>query len=331
MVVPAGGALPLDLRGQALPGPRRERLGLVPRHVLDGLVPGDRLAEPEPDPLPAVVAVLPVERRLDALAAAPLPALRTPRLARAVAALGHELGELRVRHRRSVDEERRQLHVVRLELAVVRPRLVDGAQGERAVAHVDLLGAARRTIREGRVARGIDEALAELNRLQHRLLLLELRLHHEPEYEPVSQERARRLEIDVLEHVEHALAHVRCVVACLGGAQRGKLGVAVRERPIDVAVAIRDRRVALDVAQQPQLLEVGDLRELPDERCARRYLRDELALADRLEQGFRLCPRVLESRGKLDSHLHISNSAEAVGARLHRSGEMSLGRYNASR
>ena len=112
----------------------RERLGLVERDVLDELVRRQRLAHAEADALPAVGAALPVERRAGALAVAPFEPGRAPVPCRAVAAAVDELHELGVRHRRSVDDERLDLDLVRLELVVVRPGLVFGAEHERPPA-----------------------------------------------------------------------------------------------------------------------------------------------------------------------------------------------------
>src|SRR5262249_43226072 len=131
VVVPAGCALPLDLGRKPLAGPVRERLGLVERDVLNRFPWRDRLAPPEPKPPPAVSGPLPVERRVDVLALAPGPALVAPELSRVVAAVVDERRELAARHGRPVDAEGRMLRLVRLELVVVRPGLVDGAHRER--------------------------------------------------------------------------------------------------------------------------------------------------------------------------------------------------------
>jgi hypothetical protein len=130
-------------------------------------------------------------------------------LGRAVALGVDEFRELAVRDRRTVDPERRKLRVVRLELVVVRPRLVHRADREGAACDEEFVGPTWRTIGRGR---GLDDSVlgagTTLQRLEHRLLRLQLVLEDEAEHEAVPDEHVGRLEVDALEHGERALADV---------------------------------------------------------------------------------------------------------------------------
>ena len=176
--------------------------------MLDELARRQRLADAEADALPAVRAALPVERCARALAVAPLEPGCAPVLRRAVATAVDELHELRVGHRRAVDHEGLHFDLVRLELVVVRPRLVLGAEHERPAGDVDLVGPGRRSVGVGRRRDGIRATGAKLQCLEHRLLGGELVLDHEAECVPAADERARAVEVDVLEQVDRALADV---------------------------------------------------------------------------------------------------------------------------
>ena len=190
-------------------------------------------------------------------------------LACAVATGVEKLGELAVRDGRTIDAEARDLRLVRLELVVVRPRLVHRAERERAPRHVDLGRSARCAIGRRRLDDRILGAGAGLQRLEHRLLRLELVLENEAEDEPATDEDVGSLEIDALEHVERPLAHVRGI-RTHGRRIEGRELRAVRplaaERVVDVVVGVGDRARPSDGAKDPELLEAGDVRVAPRER-----------------------------------------------------------------
>ena len=108
-----------------------------------------------------------------------------------------------------------------------------------------------------------------MQRLEHRLLRLELVLENEAEDEPATDEDVGSVEIDSLEHVERPLAHVRGVRAHSRRIQGRELR-AVRplaaERVVDVVVAVGDRARPSDRAKDPELLEASDVRVTPRER-----------------------------------------------------------------
>ncbi len=99
--------------------------------------------------------------------------------------------------------------------------------------------------------------------------MLELVLEDEPEDEPSVQERVLGVEIGVLECLEHALADRARVGPDRLRVERRELGTGASrlpERARDLIVPTVERRVAVQVPKQPELLEVRDLGELPHER-----------------------------------------------------------------
>ena len=90
------------------------------------------------------------------------------------------------------------------------------------------------------------------------------------------------------EDVERPLAHVGDEVARFGRPEQiqGRaLGAGVAERVVDVVEARIGRLGRAELAQQPELLVVADVREVPRERRhQRRVLRDEQRIGDRVEQ-----------------------------------------------
>ena len=70
----------------------------------------------------------------------------------------------------------------------------------------------------------------------------------------------------------------------------------MRERVVQVVELGRGRCAAVAVPEQPELLEVTDVREVPDERrLQRRDLARELLVVERLEQGLGPLARVVEN------------------------------------
>jgi hypothetical protein len=205
---------------------------------------------------------------------------------------------------------------VRVELVVVRPWLVLRAEDERAAGHVDLVGAHRRAIRARGHRDGVRAALPELQRLEHRLLRGELVLDDEPEREAASDERVGALQVDVLQKVECARADVRRVGLnglCSQRRQSRAVPPGAPERVVDVPVHIGDGRRTADVAEDPQLLEVRDVREAPHEgRRVRGDLRGELVLGDRPEHLVGALPCALHELPDLDPRGHLRSDYRPV-------------------
>ncbi len=74
--------------------------------------------------------------------------------------------------------------------------------------------------------------------------MLELVLEDEPEDEPLAQERVRRVEVDVVDEVEHALAHVLRVRPDRVGAKRREIPVRLSLVPERVVNWRRGHRAA---------------------------------------------------------------------------------------
>ena len=284
-----GRLLPLGLGGQPAPGPAGVRVGLIPAHVQHRLVRRDRLlpAEHPAGPLPALAP--PVQRRGQPGLLPVLPARPGPPARVVVPAILDELGIGAAGHRGGVEVERRHLHGVRRALVVQRPGLGGGPHGERAAGHEDL---GREPERVGwcRVRRPGGEHRhpgPDLVGDQHRLVVLHLVLRDHPEREPVA-EQPRPGEPGPVEQVENPAAHLVAVGPGLGGRQqrqRGTLRARVLERVIERIDLRVYRLAAADLAQQPELFGVGDVREVPDQRGhQRRVLSDQVGLVHAVGQ-----------------------------------------------
>jgi hypothetical protein len=109
----------------------------------------------------------------------------------------------------------------------------------------------------------------ELQRLQHRLDVLLLVLDDEPEDEAVPEQPVVRVELRAVEHRQHPLAHLRQVRARphrVEQLERRPLVARMLEGVVDVVGSGKDRRRGCQAAQQPELLEVADVGEIPHER-----------------------------------------------------------------
>ncbi len=253
---------------------------LVRRHGLDRAeVPAEPLAVLEaPEQRGGQVRALPV-----------LPALRCPPVRVVVAAVRDEALVGGVGDGGGVQQEGGQVDDVGRALVVQRPRLSFRTHGERPRRDEHFGGQCGRVGGHGR-RWGSGQgrlALAELVGDQHRLVVLLLVLGDHPEREPGLQQR-RTLQRAGGEQVQHPAAHVVGVGAGLGGRQQrqaGALGPGVLEGVVQ-RVDLRVHRVpAADVAQQPELLLVADVREVPDQRGHQRgVLGGEVAVPDAVGQ-----------------------------------------------
>ncbi len=99
--------------------------------------------------------------------------------------------------------------------------------------------------------------------------MLVLVAHDHAVHEQTVEQWFTRVEVGAREHVERPLAHVGHEVARRVGTEQveiGALAAWVLERVVDVVEA-RVRGVArLQLPQEPELLVVADVREVPDER-----------------------------------------------------------------
>src|SRR5688500_18778209 len=85
-----GGGLPFRLGREPRAGPAREGVGLVIGDVADRLGGIDRMHAVEAEAVPAFAGAPPVQRRLDAIGAHPVPAVGQPQARLAISALVDE-------------------------------------------------------------------------------------------------------------------------------------------------------------------------------------------------------------------------------------------------
>jgi len=130
-------------------------------------------------------------------------------------------------------------------------------------------------------------AAAQLHRLRHRLDVLQLVLHHQAEDKAVLQQRVA-VRLQAIQHLQRAPSNVvdeRAGRSRLQEWQLATLGTRVGEGVVDVVVLGVQRWIAADVPHQPELLEVPDVRKVPDERrLQRRHLPRQLFLGQPFEQ-----------------------------------------------
>jgi hypothetical protein len=127
---------------------------------------------------------------------------------------------------------------------------------------------------------------------EHRLVVLLLVLDDHAEGEAVLDQAAAG-ERRALQQVEDAAAHLAHVVARLARVQqrqRRTLEPRVLERVVELVHGLgQDRVAAADVAEQPQLLLVADVRQVPHQRRHQPgVLRDEVGVVDGV--GEQCCP-----------------------------------------
>jgi hypothetical protein len=116
--------------------------------------------------------------------------------------------------------------------------------------------------------------------------VLELVLSDHADDEAVVEQRVAVVQRQLGKKLEHRLTNVAYELARRSRSedrQRAALGTLVRERVVQVVVVRRHRLPTPDAPQQPELLEVAHVREIPDERrLQRRNLPSELLVVERL-------------------------------------------------
>jgi hypothetical protein len=156
------------------------------------------------------------------------------------------------------------------------------------------------------------EVLHELERREHRLVVLVLVLHDHPVHEAVGEQGVGRVEVDPGEDVERPLADVGRELARLDRVEQlevGPLAARVLERVVHVVEALVGRLRPHQPSQEPKLLEVRDVREVPRQRRhQRRHLPGLVLGRHRLEQRQRACPRLGEAAGDIGArYTHVSS------------------------
>jgi hypothetical protein len=163
-------------------------------------------------------------------------------------------------------------------LVVVGEAVRTRAERERTGLHAHHLRAPaeRRLPREPAAPRRVGPALGQLQGLEHGLVVLVLVLHqHLPDEAARIQPVAPLREVGVLEHLQGPLAHLlheqpRARVAQVGqvtSAWAGSLGSVVGVRQVGPERLEPARPLA-----EPEVLEGGDVPEIPDERAHERIV-----------------------------------------------------------
>ena len=265
------------------------------------LVGHHRLGPAEHPARPLAAVLAPVQRGRQPGLLPVLPAGRRPPARVIVSAAGDELGVRAAGHRRGVEEERRDVDGMRGPLVVQGPGFGGGAHRERAAWHQDLRRQPGRVgVRRGRGSRGQHRGSGpDLVRDQHGLVVLHLVLGDHPEREPVPDPPPGRepgvAEPGPVEQVQDPAADLMAVGPRLVGRQQRQCR-ALRAGMLERVVERVDFRVqgfaAADLAQQPELFLVGDVREVPDQRRhQRRVLPDQVGLVHAVGEQRRPLPR----------------------------------------
>jgi hypothetical protein len=135
--------------------------------------------------------------------------------------------------------------------------------------------------------------------LRHRLCVLELVLNDHSHDEPPLEQRIAVVEGQSVEEAENSFANVAYIAARGFGCenrQPAAFSPCVCGGVVEV-VGLREHRCPTGSSQQPELLEVTDMREVPAKgRLKRRPLARQLRVGQRFQQSFRPRPRMLESK-----------------------------------
>ena len=242
-----------------------EGVGLEPGHVDDGPMWVER-HERSQAPLGGEVR-RPSARTGDVVLLLPRPALVRPPFAALVAAALGELEIRGVRDRRHADLVPAHIGAVARTLVVVREALRGGADDALARRNFGQLEPGRRPAGGGRKRRALRRLVVaqprELERLQHRLVVLVLVAYHQLVQDPVA-------DAALLGDRERRLTHLAHVLAGRLGSQERQLAAAGSRglhRVVYVDQLGPDHRSIAVAVDEPQVLERRDVTEVPHERA----------------------------------------------------------------
>ena len=182
---------------------------------------------------------------------------------------------------------------------------------------------ARRCSRRGAaVGVGMREVVHELQRREQGLVVLVLVCDDHAVDEAVGEQRRAGIEIDAVEHVERARADIGIERARAGRIEH-RQGVAlaprVLERVVDVVVERVGRLGVGQLTNQPELLEVPDVCQIPAERRhQRRHLARLVGDRDRIEDPERAAARRFQRVHDLGLGDHVQATVEACADWLSR-------------
>ena len=216
-----GGDLPFHFRRKTRTAPPGIRVGLVPAHVLHGLVEREIFGAPVAPTCPRAAVTTPELRRDEGRFLTPRPARVVPQARVVVPAGFDELPVGAVGDGSGVDAKWRDRDLVLRSFVVVGPRIVAGADHEVPAGNQDVgREIAVDVFVDGllvgvsvAVGIGMGEVVHELDGGEQGLVVLVLVLHHHPVHEAPGEERISRIERGRVEHAERAVAHCSDVLA----------------------------------------------------------------------------------------------------------------------
>jgi hypothetical protein len=209
----------------------------------------------------------------------------------------HEAHIVGVRHGMGVDRVGIDVADVRALLVVVCPADLVAAHRELACLERDRRNSPLGSRGPPQVGERVDEVLAHLEGLEHRLVVLVLVLDDHVVGVPAAPQRlvvgealARQTATDTLAHV----VDVRVGVGRLEQAELRSLRPLVLAGVVDVVEPALRGLLSVEGAQEPQLLLVADVRQIPDERREDRgRLSLEIVVRERRERAQRPPPRLV--------------------------------------
>ena len=215
--------------------------------------------------------------------------------------IGHVRG---IGHRGSIEQEGGQLDPVPGPLVVIREPNVGRADLVRSPSTSTISGPSSTGSAAG--SRSISHRLIGLDHLQeleHGLVVLILVGEQHLVDEPVRQQPVLGVELDLAQHLEGALADLVHVRADLIGTKDGQLAsdlAGLLDRVVELAEVSAQWLASADTPDQPELLEVPDVAEVPDQRAQDRVVDPiELLVGERLDQLEGVAACLLQAPGQL--------------------------------
>ena len=159
--------------------------------------------------------------------------------------------------------------------------------------------------------------LDHLQQLQHRLVVLVLVGEQHLVGEAVRQQLVVGVEFDLVQDLQRALSDLLHVWADLVGPQDRQLApdlAGLLDRVVEIAEVAAERFAAADPLNEPELLEVADVAEVPDQRAEDRVVDPiELLLGERLDQLEGVAAGLIQTPGQFG--LPVGSGTRSTGGR----------------
>jgi hypothetical protein len=135
--------------------------------------------------------------------------------------------------------------------------------------------------------------------------------------EPADEQGVPAVQIDPAEHFERALPDLLHVRPHLVGAQDRELAPdlpRLLDRVVELAEVAAERLAPPDPLNEPELLEVGDVAEIPDQGTQQRVVDPvELLVRERLDQAEGVTARLIEPPGERGLQLGSGTTSTVAG------------------